>query len=271
MEQLMQAVMPKFNKLMSSLKKPSLTMSVFFNMLTFVLLWFGYSTVRRITSGSFQVAQENAVRLVDFQERVGLPSEIILQKHILNMEWVIQLANTFYFVMHFPSMIVFLLWAMLRKREWMARIRLALISSTAIGLVIHLIFPLAPPRLTEFSGFVDTAKVFGPDPYRLGIAKAANQYAAMPSLHVGWALLVALAVLSICKTRYRWFILLHPIITTIVVVVTANHWWLDIFVGAILGVCGWMVARNRPLVMVDEGGGKDSFGREQATVDARVT
>ena len=163
----MQAVIPKFNKLMSSLKKPSLTMSVFFNMLTFVLLWFGYSTVRRITSGSFQVAQENAVRLVDFQERVGLPSETILQKHILNTEWVVQVANTFYFVMHFPSMIAFLLWAMLRKREWMARIRLALISSTAMGLIIHLVFPLAPPRLTEFAGFVDTAKVFGPDPYKL--------------------------------------------------------------------------------------------------------
>ena len=41
-------------------------------------------------------------------------------------------------------------------------------------------------------GFIDTAKVFGPDPYSLGIAKAANEFAAMPSLHVGWALLIAL-------------------------------------------------------------------------------
>lgn len=246
-------------------------MSVLFNSMTFVLLWFGYSAVRRITSGSFQVAQENAVLLVDFQERIGLPSETVLQKHILNTEWVVHVANTFYFVMHFPSMVVFLLWAMLRKREWMARIRFALISSTAIGLVIHLIFPLAPPRLTEFSGFVDTAKVFGPDPYKLGIAKAANQYAAMPSLHVGWAILVALAVLSICKTRYRWFILLHPSITTIVVVVTANHWWLDIFVGAILGVMGWMIARNRPLIILNENGKEDSVGGEQKISDAGIT
>ena len=224
-------------------------MSIFFNIVAFGLLWLGYSTVRRLTSGSFQLAQENADRVVSFQERIGLPSETVLQKQIIDIDWVVQVANVFYFAMHFPSMIIFLLWAMFRKREWMARIRFALISTTAIGLIIHLAFPLAPPRLAEIPGFIDTAKVFGPDPYRLGIAKAANQFAAMPSLHVGWALLLALAVMSIVKSRYRWLIILHPLITTIVVVVTANHWWLDIFVGAILGWAGWLIGfKYRPLL-----------------------
>ncbi|MBG02439.1 MAG: hypothetical protein CL470_09260 [Acidimicrobiaceae bacterium] len=252
MGQFMQAVIPKFHKLVAICKQPSLRLSVFFNAVTFGLLWLGYSAVRRVTSDSFQIAQENAVRVVDFQERIGLPSEVIFQKQIINVDWIVQTANVFYFVMHFPSMIIFLFWAMLRKREWMSRIRFALVTSTAIGLIIHLVFPLAPPRLTEIAGFVDTAKVFGPDPYKLGIAKAANQFAAMPSLHVGWALLLAMAVLSILKTRYRWLILLHPIITTIVVVVTANHWWLDIFVGAVLGWAGWIIAfKYRPLVKID--------------------
>ena len=249
MGQFMQAVIPKFHKLVSLCKQPSLRLSVFFNIVTFGLLWLGYSTVRRFTSDSWQIAQENAVRVVDFQERMGLPSEVVLQKQIIDVDWMVRVANVFYFAMHFPTMIIFLLWAMFQKREWMARIRFALISTTTIGLIIHLAFPLAPPRLTEISGFVDTAKVFGPDPYKLGIAKAANQYAAMPSLHVGWALLLALAVLSITKTRYRWLFLLHPVITTIVVVITANHWWLDIFVGAILGWAGWIVAsKYRPLL-----------------------
>ena len=249
MGQFMQAVNPKLHKLIEVCKQPSLRLSVLFNVVTFGLLWLGYSTVRRITSDSLQLAQENAVRVVDFQEKIGLPSEAVLQKQILDVDWIVHVANVFYFVMHFPSMIIFLFWAMLRKREWMARIRFSLICTTAAGLIIHLAFPLAPPRLTEIAGFVDTAKVFGPDPYKLGIAKAANQFAAMPSLHVGWALLLAMAVLSISKNRYRWLILLHPIITTIVVVVTANHWWLDIFVGAILGWAGWVVAfKYRPLV-----------------------
>ncbi len=249
MGQFMQAVIPKFNKLIAVCKQPSLRLSVFFNVVTFGLLWLGYSAVRRITSDSLQLAQANAVRVVDFQEKIGLPSETVLQKQIIDVDWIVRVANVFYFVMHFPSMIIFLFWAMFRKREWMAKIRFALITTTAIGLIIHLAFPLAPPRLTEIPGFVDTAKVFGPDPYKLGIAKAANQFAAMPSLHVGWALLLAMVVVSITKTRYRWLILLHPIITTIVVVVTANHWWLDIFVGAILGWIGWVVSfKYRPLL-----------------------
>ena len=251
MGQFMEAVIPKINKIVTLCRRPSLRMSIFFNVVAFGLLWLGYSAVRRLTSGSFQLAQENAVKVVDFQERIGLPSESVLQKQILDVDWVVQVANVFYFAMHFPSMIIFLLWAMFRKREWMAKIRFALISTTAVGLIIHLAFPLAPPRLTEIPGFVDTAKVFGPDPYKLGIAKAANQFAAMPSLHVGWALLLALAVLSIAKNRYRWLIILHPVVTTIVVVVTANHWWLDIFVGAILGWIGWAIGfKGRPLAVL---------------------
>lgn len=253
MGQFMEAVIPKINKIITICKRPSLRVSIAFNIVAFGLLWLGYSTVRRITSGSFQLAQENAARVVDFQERIGLPSETVLQKQIIDVDWIVQVANVFYFAMHFPSMILFLLWAMFRKREWMPKIRFALISTTAIGLIIHLAFPLAPPRLTEIPGFVDTAKVFGPDPYKLGIAKAANQFAAMPSLHVGWAILLALAVLSIVKSRYRWLILLHPVITTIVVVVTANHWWLDIFVGAILGWAGWLIGfKYRPLLKLSK-------------------
>ena len=94
--------------------------------------------------------------------------------------------------MHFPSMIVFLVWVMVRKIEWMPQVRASLCLATFSGLIIHLLFPLMPPRLMVSYGFIDTAKVFGPDPYSLGIAKAANEFAAMPSLHVGWALLIAL-------------------------------------------------------------------------------
>ena len=144
--------------------------------------------------------------------------------------------------MQFPSMIVFLVWVMVRKIEWMPQVRASLCLATFSGLIIHLLFPLMPPRLMVSYGFIDTAKVFGPDPYSLGIAKAANEFAAMPSLHVGWALLIALAAIRILKTPARWLMLLHPILTTIVVVITANHFWLDIIVGAILALAGWQLA-----------------------------
>ena len=242
MQQAIQSLTPKINKIIVWIQKQSRTTTVFLNLATFGLLWLGYSTVRRITAGSTKIAAENAVDLVKFQDWLGFPSEAKLQSWFIDSEVLIKVANTFYFIMHFPSMIAFLLWVMIRKIEWMPQVRASLCIATFSGLIIHLLFPLMPPRLMASYGFIDTAKVFGPDPYALGIAKAANEFAAMPSLHVGWALLIALAAIRILKTPARWLMLLHPILTTVVVVITANHFWLDIIVGAILALAGWQLA-----------------------------
>ena len=241
MGQAIQSLTPKLNKIIVWIQKQNRTTTIFLNLATFGLLWLGYSTVRRITADSTKIAAENAVNLVKFQDWMGFPNEATLQGWFIDSEVLIKIANTFYFVMHFPSMIVFLVWVMVRKIEWMPQVRASLCLATFSGLIIHLLFPLMPPRLMVSYGFIDTAKVFGPDPYSLGIAKAANEFAAMPSLHVGWALLIALAATRILKTPARWLMLLHPILTTIVVVVTANHFWLDIIVGAILALAGWQL------------------------------
>ena len=242
MGQAIQSLTPKLNKIIVWIQKQNRTTTIFLNLATFGLLWFGYSTVRRITADSTKIAAENAVNLVKFQDWMGFPNEATLQGWFIDSEVLIKIANTFYFVMHFPSMIVFLVWVMVRKIEWMPQVRASLCLATFSGLIIHLLFPLMPPRLMVSYGFIDTAKVFGPDPYSLGIAKAANEFAAMPSLHVGWALLIALAAIRILKTPARWLMLLHPILTTVVVVITANHFWLDIIVGAILALAGWQLA-----------------------------
>ena len=242
MGQAIQSLTPKLNKIIVWIQKQNRTTTIFLNLATFGLLWLGYSTVRRITADSTKIAAENAVNLVKFQDWMGFPNEATLQGWFIDSEVLIKIANTFYFVMHFPSMIVFLVWVMVRKIEWMPQVRASLCLATFSGLIIHLLFPLMPPRLMVSYGFIDTAKVFGPDPYSLGIANAANEFAAMPSLHVGWALLIALAAIRILKTPARWLMLLHPILTTIVVVVTANHFWLDIIVGAILALAGWQLA-----------------------------
>ena len=85
-------------------------------------------------------------------------------------------------------------------------------------------------------GFVDTAAVDDASVYS-GVGGAlANQYAAMPSLHVGWSIVVAAAVIGTLRSRARWLIVLHPVLTVLVVVVTANHYWLDALVSAALFV-----------------------------------
>lgn len=233
---------PRAVALRPPLRRPGFTSSLLLNTVALGLLWIVYSAVRTVTADSWGTARTNADRLVAFQESLGLPSEAVLQQVFLDYEWLVRGANVYYLGMHFPSMVLFLLWALFLKREMMPRIRWALIGSTMAGLAIHLAFPLAPPRMLRFAGFVDTASIFGPDPYALGIAKAANELAAMPSMHVGWALLIALAVVKTCTSAWRWVVVAHPVLTSLVVVITANHYWTDVAVGAVLAVLGWWFA-----------------------------
>ena len=98
-------------------------------------------------------------------------------------------------------------------------------------------------------GYLDTALVFGPNPYVLPGSEAANQYAAMPSMHVGWAVLVGL-VLWTSSNSWHWKGLgvLHATFTSLVVVLTANHYVIDVLIGAAMAGIAWKVASslNKP-------------------------
>jgi hypothetical protein len=101
-------------------------------------------------------------------------------------------------------------------------------------MVVHVLMPLAPPRMMSRLGFLDTMAVFGPSAYGESTTNIANQFAAMPSLHVGWALLIAVVVIRTAATPWRWATLAHPFITVVVVVATANHYWMDAIAAAVL-------------------------------------
>jgi PAP2 superfamily len=108
-----------------------------------------------------------------------------------------------------------------------------LVAVTLAALAIHVAFPLAPPRMMP--GFVDTMVLYGPNPYNSAAVQGfANQFAAMPSLHVGWSLIVAFGVITISRSKYRYAIIAHPILTFLAVTLTANHYWLDGAVAAVL-------------------------------------
>jgi hypothetical protein len=101
--------------------------------------------------------------------------------------------------------------------------------------VLHLLFPLAPPRMLAAAGLVDTARVYGPSVYGDPATDSlSNQFAAMPSLHFGWALMAAIGLIVATRSRLRWLWLLHPALTLVVIVGTANHYWLDAIVAAAL-------------------------------------
>lgn len=209
-------------------------------------LWLLYSAVRGVTAEEYSVALDNARELVSFQHAIGLPSESLLQRDFLDQVGLLKLANVYYIAAHFPVTVAFLLFAWAFRRHQFGRIRNTLVAVSAVGMIIHLVFPLAPPRmLPRMFGFIDTGRIVGPNPYDLGIAEAANQIAAMPSLHVGWALLVAVGVIWMFESKWRWLIVIHPATTTLVVVLTANHYWTDAIIAALLVGLFWAMQSQR--------------------------
>jgi hypothetical protein len=159
-----------------------------------------------------------------------LPSERSVQRLITGHPLLVQGANWYYAAMHFTALGALLLWLFARHRDHYPRIRTVLVLLTAACLAIQLI-PVAPPRLLPQLGYVDTAARYGQSVYNIsGIS--VDQLSAMPSVHVGWALLVGWAVLTVSRSRYRWWVLIHPALTVLVVVATANHFWLDGLVAA---------------------------------------
>jgi len=209
-------------------------------------LWLLYSAVRGVTAEEYQVALQNGREVLSFQHAIGLPSESLLQRDVLDQVGLLKSANIYYIVAHFPVTIGFLVLAWGFRREHFGRIRNTLVAVSAVGMIIHLLFPLAPPRLMKpMFGFIDTGRIIGPNPYDLGVAEAANQIAAMPSLHVGWSLIVAIGVIWMFESKWRYLVLVHPAITTMVVVVTANHYWTDAIIAALLVGIFWLLQSLR--------------------------
>jgi len=199
------------------------------------VLFLAYKLGRVLVEGHVGAALTNAQDVWDFERLAHLPSEESLQAALLDHTWWIRVANCFYAYVHFPATAAALVWLYLKRPEIYLWFRRTLASLTALALVIHALFPLAPPRMLTSAGMVDTGHLYGPSVYGSPSTDTlSNQYAAMPSLHVGWALAVAIAMIAATRSRWRWLWLAHPVATLLVVVVTGNHYWLDAIAAAAL-------------------------------------
>ena len=198
-------------------------------------------------AGSFTVmgtsgALPRARWLWDAERILHLPSETALQRLILPHPLLVQLCNLYYDILHFPLLGACLIWLYARHRADYPRIRTTVAAFTGISLLIQLI-PVAPPRLLASTGMVDTAVQYGQSVYAWSGGFDADEFSAMPSVHVGWALIVAIAVITVSRSRWRWLAAAYPVLTLLVVVVTANHFWLDGIAAGLLVVLVLVVQR----------------------------
>jgi PAP2 superfamily len=171
-----------------------------------------------------------------------LPSEVSAQRMVLGDHELVRLLNYYYAVLHVAALGICLVWLFVRHRDRYPAVRNVLVLVTGASLLIQLV-PVAPPRLVPGLGLVDTGHLVGPSVYSSTVAPGLDQLSAMPSLHVGWALVVAGAAIYVWRSPWRWLALLYPAFTGWVVVVTGNHYWADGLVELV--ICGLAVAAVR--------------------------
>jgi hypothetical protein len=182
-------------------------------------------------------AIERARTIVDIQEAMYLPTELSLQQFVLRNDWLGWPTTLYYATLHVPALVAFLVWLFVRHRDHYPHWRNGLVFLTGACLVIRF-WRVAPPRFLVDLGYEDLSEIFGPSIYGPVGTGVSDQFAAMPSIHVGWAAVVSFGIVAASTSRWRWIFLLHVVITSIVVSASGNHWWLDGIVAIALLLVG---------------------------------
>ena len=195
-----------------------------------LLLTGAYFLTRGLIRGRESDARANARSLLALEKMLHLNPETSLQNLVLHHAWLMQAANYFYLGGHLPALLAIAVWLYLTRPLAYIWFRNAFLISAAFGLSIYVWLPMAPPRYMP--GFVDTMASSGQGLDGSAVGLLYNPYAAMPSLHVGWSLLAGLVLFL--STRAWWLKLLGaalPVCMAFTVIVTGNHYLLDIVVG----------------------------------------
>ncbi|MCW2525733.1 MAG: hypothetical protein JWM76_593 [Pseudonocardiales bacterium] len=194
-----------------------------------------YSLVRNAIHTDPTSALRHGRAVQHLQQNLGFGFERPLNHWVADHEAVAQFSNYYYATLHFAVTLGVLVWLFRTRPDVYRSVRTILFGTTLLALVGFYLYPLAPPRLLPQYGYVDTLVRFQTwgslaDPQ---IADRSNQYAAMPSLHVAWALWAGLALLLFARRRWiRTLGLCYPLATTVVVLGTANHFLVDAIAGA---------------------------------------
>jgi len=200
--------------------------------------YFAYFLVRGFTQGSEAEAVSHAHRIVGIEKALGFFWEPAIQRHVVEHHWIVTAANWMYIWGHWPLIAGVAAWLVVRRPEAFSLFRSAFFISGAIGIIIFVTFPVAPPRLAGV-GVVDTVTMYS-NSYRVLQPPAfVNQYAAVPSLHFGWDLLIGIALI----TQSPWRIVkvagaIVPVLMFCAIVLTANHYIFDAFAGGVVALTG---------------------------------
>jgi hypothetical protein len=217
-----------------------------FEILLIAVSYWTYSLVRNAVPEQRAEALRNADWIWQAEHRLGIAVEESVNHAVNSVNWLIIGMNYYYATLHFVVTLGVLVWLYRRHPGRYAATRLVLFSTTAVALVGYYLYPLAPPRLMNGVDFIDTVMVHQTWGSMASgdLKNMSNQYAAMPSMHIGWSVWCGLTVFALAAVPWvRVLGLLYPALTLVVIVATANHFWLDAVGGVLCLAFGFAVAR----------------------------
>jgi hypothetical protein len=199
-----------------------------------LIVYYLYSLVRNTVPSHWVGAFDRSRSILSIERWAHVDIEHSVNHFVASHHWLAYICNYYYSTLHFIVTIAVLVWLYVKHPLRYRAIRSVLVITNLVALVGFWFISVAPPRM--LSGFVDTVVTFhtwgslaSPD-----LAKESNQFAAMPSLHIGWSLWCAFAIVALAKrTWVRVLGALYPVATLFVIVGTANHYLLDAVGGAV--------------------------------------
>ncbi|MGK5534181.1 phosphatase PAP2 family protein [Streptomyces sp. URMC 129] len=240
------AAVSEARKRLGSLRTPR-SPRLWFELLLIALSYGIYSLIRNAAPTRIEQAQQHARWIWDLQDSLGLAFERSVNHAAAGVTWLIVSMNYYYATLHFVVTIAVLVWLFRSHPGRYGAIRTVLFATTAVALVGYYFYPLAPPRLMEGMDFIDTARVHHTwgslSAEGTTLASVSNQYAAMPSMHIGWSLWCGVTVAVLAAPWWLKLLgALYPAVTLLVIVATANHFWLDAVGGMLCLAFGYAVA-----------------------------
>jgi hypothetical protein len=220
------------------------------------LLLFGgayylYRIVRGVVDGEVTSAFSHARWIVNLERGLHLFFEPSVQTWTVGKSWLIHASDFTYVNAHFVITTVFLVWLYFWRNEAFYFVRNMFMVAMGMALVLYVLYPTAPPRFLPEWGFTDTVSDFFGQGASHSASVLYNPYAAMPSMHVAFALMIGITAVRLVKWRAaKLFWMAYPLVITFVVIVTANHFWLDAAVGGVVAAASAYasaaLARARP-------------------------
>jgi membrane-associated phospholipid phosphatase len=194
-----------------------------------------YDAINNLAPIRLHTALAHGWGVLQLERSLGLDPELALNRWLTGHRTLGLLLSDYYNNAHFIVTLGLLGWLWYRRTDIYRPLRNTLVAINAIGLLVFWLYPTAPPRLLTGSGFSDVvASTHALGGWHTGsLAVVANQFAAMPSLHIAWAVWCSLAMWRLSSRLWvRCVAVLYPCVTCVAVLATGNHYLLDVLAGA---------------------------------------